>query len=549
MKKAAFLFIAISLLVGCSLREKVLDTPVGANALQDSSASEEALAPVYAAYRDLYGVQDELLNLQSIASDEGIVPFRGGTDWYDGGRYIEMQQHTWTPTSVSVTKVWQNLTKAIAKAAYAEKVINSKSNQPNSKQLYAEAQAMGAYWNQLLLDLYGVAAEKKPEDVGTDNLSKIYRGKDAVNYILSQYDAALPNLPDKAQVGNTHFTKAADWALKARLFLNKPVYVNEYASQFDFTKQDMDSVIYYCTKVINTGDYFLEAKNYFDMWNVDNSNNPEIIFAFNQSIANNGSNRLAYFPASRATQGSLTNLSSQGTDAYALTTRMYHMWDGHHNDPRFFQRNLPDSGCVADADYQLNRGIQVGPQYGIVLNDAGTDYQRCSDGKLKILPLYDKARSGARVDYTPEVGLTSHNEQVAGARPWKYEFDPMARTHNPSRVNIPTMRLADVYFMRAEAYLREGDAANALKDVNMVRSARGVTLDTSIDLKRMELERIWEFYYEFQRRRDQIRFGDYEDTWTDKTNTDPTRRLFPIPQDVIDAASGKPGYLEQNRGY
>lgn len=41
----------------------------------------------------------------------------------------------------------------------------------------------------------------------------------------------------------------------------------------------------------------------------------------------------------------------------------------------------------------------------------------------------------------------------------------------------------------------------------------------------------------------------FDRPWQDKTNTDPTRRLFPIPQNVINASSGIEGYLEQNRGY
>ena len=342
MKKIAIIIFILSFITGCNLDEEVLDTATGENALNGPNTAESVLAPVYATYRDLYGQQDELLNLQSISSDEGIVPFRGGTDWYDGGRYIQMHQHTWTPIHVNVTNVWRDLTQGIAKAAYAQKVISTETDEPNSKRLAAEARALGAFWNMLLLDMYGVAAEKKPEEVGDPNapLSTIYHGEDAVNYILDEFNAAQSNLGDYNDVGSTRFTKAAVWAFKARLFLNKPVYVDRYADQFDFTKADMDSVIAYTTKVIQTGDYDFDTENYFAIWNYDNHDNREHIFAFNQSVENNGSNRLAYFPASRATQGSLIHLSAQGTDGYALTTEMYHNWDGHHDDPRYFQQNF-----------------------------------------------------------------------------------------------------------------------------------------------------------------------------------------------------------------
>jgi hypothetical protein len=62
-------------------------------------------------------------------------------------------------------------------------------------------------------------------------------------------------------------------------------------------------------------------------------------------------------------------------------------------------------------------------------------------------------------------------------------------------------------------------------------------------------ERGFEFYWEMLRRTDMIRFGKYEDTWTEKTNTDKQKRVFPIPQTAIDGASSLEGYLIQNPGY
>jgi hypothetical protein len=46
-----------------------------------------------------------------------------------------------------------------------------------------------------------------------------------------------------------------------------------------------------------------------------------------------------------------------------------------------------------------------------------------------------------------------------------------------------------------------------------------------------------------------IRFGKYENAWTEKTNADKNKRLFPIPQTAIDGASNLLGYLKRNPGY
>jgi hypothetical protein len=70
-----------------------------------------------------------------------------------------------------------------------------------------------------------------------------------------------------------------------------------------------------------------------------------------------------------------------------------------------------------------------------------------------------------------------------------------------------------------------------------------------MDLDILFRERGFEFYWEMVRRTDMIRFGKYEGTWTEKTNSDKTKRLFPIPQLAIDGASSLTGYLVQNQGY
>jgi len=108
--------------------------------------------------------------------------------------------------------------------------------------------------------------------------------------------------------------------------------------------------------------------------------------------------------------------------------------------------------------------------------------------------------------------------------------------------------------MRAEAKLRKSnDAAAALADVNIVRAARTATTPakplTSMTLDLLFRERGFEFYWEMLRRSDMIRFGKYEGTWTEKSNSDKQKRLFPIPQTAIDGASSIPGYLVQNTGY
>lgn len=113
--------------------------------------------------------------------------------------------------------------------------------------------------------------------------------------------------------------------------------------------------------------------------------------------------------------------------------------------------------------------------------------------------------------------------------------------------DYPIVRLGDVHLMRGEALARaEGDWDLALPDVNALRDRAGLGPLTSLDADSFLAERGKEMFQESSRRIDLIRFGKYEDTWWEKTDADPAKRLFPIPQAQIDAANGT---LTQNPGY
>jgi hypothetical protein len=160
------------------------------------------------------------------------------------------------------------------------------------------------------------------------------------------------------------------------------------------------------------------------------------------------------------------------------------------------------------------------------------------------------------VEFTEQVDYTvAGSNYNTGYRVEKYEFSKKSVSgRNFGEADIVILRLADVYLMRAEAKLRKNnDIASALADVNATRAARIASKTapalTTISLDLLYRERGFEFYWEMLRRSDMIRFGKYEDKWTEKTNADKTKRIFPIPQTAIDGASNLPGYLVQNQGY
>lgn len=117
-----------------------------------------------------------------------------------------------------------------------------------------------------------------------------------------------------------------------------------------------------------------------------------------------------------------------------------------------------------------------------------------------------------------------------------------------------TMRLAETYLLRAEAYLGKGDLSNAASDINVVRnrananpvSPNDVTIDYILD------ERVRELYIEEMRMFTLSRLGlNYErkkkycDRGSDQIS--PHHNLWPIPYSEIERNTEVK--LEQNPGY
>lgn len=543
-------------IVGCTdLTENVLDEASAAG-LTEKQAADGNIAPVYARLVDIF-THTTYFALQEISTDEAILPYRGGTDWGDNGIYVGMHQHTHASTDPNIRNTWLLLNQSISRSVTALNTLPG-SKDGNAKTYIAEARGMRAYYNMMLLDLFGVAFLKDDPQA----VSEILRGEKALEYIKSEFLAAEPDL--LTTVGPGRLTKGAVWGLLARLHLNSAVYRDRYATQFTFKPEDMDKAVEYCDKIINSGQYQL-ARDYFSIFNSDNNTNKELVFAVDQRAEFNGHNRLAYFSLSGDQFPLPAFPGANGTDGPAITPDFYRSWantyaprDPAGVDPRFFKQNtvIPADSCLPDAAVNMNRGILRGQQYGLIrVNGA---FVRCGTN-YRIGRLFNVTRNRPTlpVNFTEQVNYTvAGSDYNTGYRVLKYEFSRKSVSgRNLGDADISIVRLADVYLMRAEAKLRKSnDAASALADVNLVRASRTAVGTpapalTSMTLDLLFRERGFELYWEMLRRTDMIRFGKYEGQWTEKTNADPQKRIFPIPQTAIDGASNLPGYLVQNPSY
>ncbi|MEA5141242.1 RagB/SusD family nutrient uptake outer membrane protein [Arcicella rigui] len=555
---AFFALLGILTIESCTnLDEVVLDESFTSN-LSAKQAADGIISPVYAVLPSIF-THTNYFAIQEISTDEAILPYRGGTDWGDNGIYLALHAHNQTSTDPNLKNTWNLILQGMSRSITAINTLPS-SSEPAAKTYLAEAKGMRAYYSMLTLDLFGLVFVKN--DIG--ETSSILRGDKAVEYIKSELLAVEPNL--ETNVGPGRLSKGAVWGLLARLYLNAAVYRDPYAASPTFKNEDLDKVIEYTDKIIASGQYQL-SRDYFAIFNSDNHTNKELIFAVDQRAELNGHNRLAYFSLSGDQFPLPAYPNANGTDGPAITSDFYRTWVSAYGsqdpkvDPRFYRENLsiysnPADSCVAAENFNINRGILRGQQYGLIRKNGV--FLKCADGKMKVGKLFNDTRNKSTlpVDFTEKVDFTTEGSNYStGYRVEKYEFSKKSVSgRNFGEADIVIVRLADIYLMRAEAKLRKSnDVTSALADVNTVRAARTYSTPapalTSISLDLLYRERGFEFYWEMLRRTDMIRFGKYEDKWTEKTNTDKNKRIFPIPQTAIDGASNIPGYLTQNQGY
>jgi hypothetical protein len=568
----AFLFAFL----GCTtLDEDILDESLTGTG--EAEVVSGSIAPVYGMLRQVW-LHTVNFGLQEVASDEGILPYRGGRDWFDGGKFISIHQHLMTPSNGLVGDTWTYITLALSRAVLAEERMRLEVENGNSSAQDAlyEMKAMKSYLNMLALDNWGLIFKKDR----SDQLSEILRGQEAIDQIEDELLSVVDLISNIKGPGRLN--KDTVKALLARLYLNAAVYRDPYGTP-DFKSADMEKVILYTNEIIG-GQSSLSAE-YFELFNDDNHTNPEILFSLDQrGVLETEHSRWAYWPISGDLIPRPEFPNTRGTDAVAVTPDFFQTWvdaygevDPADADARFSQKNtiIPENlqdltgvnptndanhyYSVVATEFEIDRGIIRNIIWGPRKDDGGnilTD----GDGKVRIYPVINRRSSGADiryVDHTLKVDFTTEGSlHNAGYRFSKYQFSHTApNCCSYSSVDLVLVRLGEIYLMSAEAKLRKGDNAGALADINTLRTSRNArpaqtpAALNSIDLDILFRETGFELYWEGFRRNYQIRFGKYEDSWTEKNDTDVYKRLFPIPQKAIDGSSSKPGFLIQNQGY
>lgn len=486
-----------------------LDEKVFSQVTQDNffRTPEEFASALGAAYTNLYGFANHngIFSIQEVSSDELMIPQRGN-DWFDGGQWLRMKRHTFTPLEDSFNNAWSFCYSGISAC---NRLIAQFEAIPNSTAVIAELRVLRAIYHFWLMDLFGnVPIVDKfagaPARPANNTRAQVFA------FIESEVNANVNQLSknvDASTYGRVNFFVAQ--ALLTKMYLNAQVYKG--SPEFDKTIAAAD-------QIINGGKYSLEG-NYFANFNPTNNGSKENIFVIPyDEIFAQGFNlpQMTLHYGSQAT----FNLQQQPWNGYCTMEEFYNLYTGDANDTR---RN----------------NFLVG-------------VQRTSGGAVILDSNAESADpDGQPLTFTPVVNELEPNAlRQAGARVGKFQYK-LGATPNLDN-DYPLFRYADILLAKAEALCRKAgnwNDATARALFNQVRTRSGAAaLATTTEQDYID-ERGREMFAEAVRRQDLIRFNQFRLVPTRRpvngTASAATRGLFPIPTNQRNVNPN----LAQNPGY
>ena len=523
LRKIFFILLVSSLLsVGCTKLNQEFGGELTADQVSSGGNTNTAalLSGLYNSMQGLFQDQAGIYALWEMTTDELIGPTRG-PDWDDNGVWRVLHAQKYDGENQRIVDAFKNLNGIDFGATDLLRYS------PTPQQA-AEARFLRALADFMLLDGWGQVNYRDPgESVLT--ASRVRIGAEALDFIISELNAILSNLPD----GPKHVAnKNAARVLLMKCYLNKGVWkdnASRLAPAFDAA--DMNQVISLADAIINSGMYSF-TPSYFDNFAPNNGTiGDENIFTQENKGGVQAGNLQSRW---RSTMH--YNQNPGGWNGFTTLSDFYNKFEA--SDKRRGV-NYPTAGSPPNPGNRNTVGLFLGQQYNLTTDQ----------------PLQD--RTGAPLAFTAEVKSieVGTNLEVTGIRAYKYPIDFVYTGAGTIDNDYVYFRLADVLLMKAEAILRGGTGTAAgpygstpLALVNYIRthSSRGASALASVNLDQLLDERGRELYLESWRRQDLIRFGKYLGAFQEKNYTSEDKYiLFPVPNRFLAVNPN----LTQNPGY
>ncbi|TGY36084.1 starch-binding outer membrane lipoprotein SusD [Bacteroides caecimuris] len=453
--------------------------------------------------------------------------------WQDNQDIPQFTNISWNSSSQRTEWVYVRLGYNITQYNFFLDQTEGKTDEETLRQR-AEIRFLRALHYWYFLDLFGKAPFKEHFN---NELPVEKKGAELYAYIQNELNDIEGNMYEPRQAPFGRADKAANWLLRARLYLNAGVYTG----QTDYAKAEE-----YAGKVIDSG-YEL-CDNYAELFMADNDENPnamqEIILPIRQDgvkTRNYGGSvylicatRIAGMPRMGTTNGwsCIFARAAMVQKFFSDLTKVPVLPD---------DVEIPNEGL--DTDAQIDA---FDAQYGLRTEDI---IQAAGDDRAM---LYSGVGGGRRKLQTDAITGFTNGLSIVKWQNYRSDGKPVNHTEYPD-TDIPLFRLAEAYLTRAEALFRQDKDATA--DINKLRSRANCTRMVET-VTEQELIDEWsrEFYMEGRRRSDLVRFdmfttNKYVWDWKGGTmNGAPVAshyNVFPVP---VSDLNNNPN-MSQNSNY
>ncbi len=367
----------------------------------------------------------------------------------------------------------------------------------------AEARLIRAWYYWMAMDVFGnVPFTTEADSVGLIPPKQADRA-DVYDYIVGELEALVADDSDlpAAQSNYPRVDKGSALGLLARIYLNAETYKG--TPEWEKCKQT-------CEKIFNLG--YQLAPTYAELFRGDNGENPDAKREFLMVIPFDTNQQQSYGGTTFLTVGALAETDIKADGAINGSTDA---WGGVRIDASYVEKFFK----VENVDFEN-----------------GT--YDCADERGKMF--YIKGRESGNIPskdelYNFQYGWSCIKFSNIPHDQTKAQFEANA-LQTFANVDLPIVRLGEIYLIYAEACCRLGEGATAQPKMNDLAQRTGVpalTVPASWDNAARDMfveERARELLWESCRRTDLIRYGLYsgdEYLWPYKGGESPAGQSFP----------------------